>query len=101
MSNRQRGDETARAGLDPAGRSHPIGATLAAGGANFSVFSKTAAGIDLLLFDRPADSPASPAAWEPPGHRRHGLARFRRERGVGVPQHMNGGARAGEVGLRP
>lgn len=38
--------------LDPAGRTYPIGATLTAGGANFSVFSRSAAGIELLLFDR-------------------------------------------------
>ena len=41
------------------GRSHPLGATLHDGGANFSVFSRTAAGMELLLFD-PADD-AHPA----------------------------------------
>ena len=38
------------------GRSFPVGATLVSGGANFSVFSRSAAGIDLLLFDRVDDS---------------------------------------------
>ena len=38
------------------GRSFPIGATLVAGGANFSVFSRSAAGIELLLFDRVDDA---------------------------------------------
>jgi glycogen operon protein len=38
------------------GRSFPIGATLAMGGANFSVFSRSATGIDLLLFDRVDDA---------------------------------------------
>jgi len=34
------------------GRSYPLGATLINGGANFSVFSRSAASIDLLFFDR-------------------------------------------------
>ena len=38
------------------GRSFPIGATLVAGGANFSVFSRSAAGIELLLFDQVDDA---------------------------------------------
>src|SRR5271165_3293546 len=38
------------------GRSFPVGATLVGGGANFSVFSRSAAGIDLLFFDRVDDS---------------------------------------------
>jgi len=38
------------------GRSYPIGATLAPGGANFSVFSRSATQIDLLLFDRVDDA---------------------------------------------
>src|SRR5581483_11597303 len=50
------------------GRSFPIGATLVAGGANFSVFSRSAAAIELLLFDRVDDArpsrviPIDPAA---------------------------------------
>src|SRR5512146_58195 len=50
------------------GCSYPIGATLVAGGANFSLFSRSAAGIDLLLFDRVDDNrpsrviPLDPAA---------------------------------------
>jgi len=31
----------------------PLGATVTADGVNFSVFSKHATGIDLLLFDHP------------------------------------------------
>jgi glycogen operon protein len=38
------------------GCSFPIGATLVPGGANFSVFSRGATGIDLLLFDRADDA---------------------------------------------
>ncbi len=37
------------------GHSAPLGATLRAGGANFSVFSRSAAAIELLLFDREDD----------------------------------------------
>src|ERR1700746_388779 len=38
------------------GRSFPIGATLTPGGANFSVFSRSAAKIELLFFDRVDDA---------------------------------------------
>ena len=38
------------------GRSFPIGATLANGGANFSVFSRSAAAVELLFFDRVDDA---------------------------------------------
>src|SRR5690348_7343861 len=38
------------------GHSFPLGATLATGGANFSLFSRTAAGIELLFFDRADDA---------------------------------------------
>src|SRR5215467_13499411 len=37
------------------GRSYPLGATVVPGGVNFSLFSRTAAGIDLLFFDREDD----------------------------------------------
>ena len=38
------------------GRSFPLGATLVNGGANFSVFSRSATRIDLLFFDRVDDA---------------------------------------------
>ncbi len=38
------------------GRSFPIGATLINGGTNFSIFSRTAASIELLLFDNVDDA---------------------------------------------
>jgi len=38
------------------GRSFPIGATLVDGGANFSIFSRSAAGIELSFFDREDDA---------------------------------------------
>src|SRR5882724_9515530 len=50
------------------GRSSPLGATLVPGGVNFSVFSRNASGVELLLFDREDDArptrviPIDPAA---------------------------------------
>src|SRR5262245_60973624 len=38
------------------GRSTPLGATVADGGVNFSLFSRTATGVELLLFDREDDA---------------------------------------------
>jgi glycogen operon protein len=38
------------------GRSSPLGATIVTGGVNFSVFSRNAAAIELLLFNREDDS---------------------------------------------
>ena len=42
--------------MPPRPRSFPIGATLVDGGANFSVFSRSAEHLELLLFDRADDS---------------------------------------------
>jgi isoamylase len=38
------------------GRSVPVGASLVPGGANFSIFSQSAASIELLFFDRVDDA---------------------------------------------
>ncbi|HSE35778.1 MAG TPA: glycogen debranching protein GlgX [Blastocatellia bacterium] len=38
------------------GRSSPLGATVADGGVNFSLFSRSATGVELLLFDRADDA---------------------------------------------
>src|SRR5262249_38183645 len=38
------------------GQSSPLGATVADGGVNFSLFSRTADGVELLLFDRDDDA---------------------------------------------
>ena len=38
------------------GRSYPLGATLINGGANFSIFSRSASSIELLFFDRVDDA---------------------------------------------
>jgi isoamylase len=37
------------------GRAHPVGARVADGGVNFSVFSENADSVELLLFDHPLD----------------------------------------------
>jgi isoamylase len=39
-----------------AGQSSPLGATVCPGGTNFSVYSRSASGVELLLFDREDDS---------------------------------------------
>ncbi len=50
------------------GRSSPLGATVVDGGVNFSLFSRTASAVELLLFDREDDAapsrvlPLDPAA---------------------------------------
>src|SRR5262249_42273578 len=50
------------------GRSFPLGASLVPGGVNFSVYSRNASAVDLLLFDHEDDSrparviPIDPAA---------------------------------------
>jgi len=41
------------------GRAAPLGATVCPGGVNFSVFSRAASGVELLLFDRENDARAS------------------------------------------
>ena len=41
------------------GRSSPLGATVVDGGVNFSLFSRTAAGVELLFFDREDDATPS------------------------------------------
>jgi glycogen operon protein len=45
----------ASASVKSVGRGHPIGATLVPGGVNFSLYSRGASSIDLLLFDREDD----------------------------------------------
>src|SRR5712672_3818480 len=42
---------------EPISRSSPLGATVADGGVNFSLFSRTATGVELLFFDR-KDAPS-------------------------------------------
>ena len=56
MSEMKQGILEPEASLDPEsrggpGRSNPLGATPVPGGVNFSVFSRSAASVELLLFD--------------------------------------------------
>ncbi len=55
---------------DSTGRSAPLGATLCPGGVNFSVFSRGASGVELLLFDGEDDSrPSRVIAVDPAANR--------------------------------
>ena len=47
------------------GQSNPLGATLYPDGVNFSVFSKNATGMELLLFDEVSDSNPRVVALDP------------------------------------
>jgi len=52
------------------GLSHPLGARVDRAGVNFSVYSKNAEAVDLLLFDSADDArPARTIPLPPPGHR--------------------------------
>src|SRR3954451_12863500 len=52
------------------GQGAPIGATVVDGGVNFSVFSRRAQGVELLLFDGVGDAkPSRVVAFEPATHR--------------------------------
>src|SRR4051794_27405424 len=52
------------------GRSSPLGAAVVDGGVNFSLFSRTATGVELLLFDRAEDPrPARIVRIDPVTHR--------------------------------
>src|SRR5262245_50119117 len=41
--------------MESTGRSSPLGATVRPGGVNFSIFSRSASGVNLLFFDREDD----------------------------------------------
>src|SRR6476620_11058914 len=43
----------------PSGSSAPLGASMVDGGANFSLFSRSAQGVELLFFDREDDAKPS------------------------------------------
>ncbi len=42
--------------VESAGQSHPLGATVVSGGVNFSIYSRDASVVELLLFDRVDDA---------------------------------------------
>ena len=52
MTGHNQGGVEVRANADPFGRSSPLGATVTADGVNFSLYSRNAARVELLLFDR-------------------------------------------------
>jgi len=57
-------------GAQPLGRSSPLGATVGEGGVNFSVFSRHAAAVELLLFDQEDDArPARVLSIDPAAQR--------------------------------
>jgi isoamylase len=51
------------------GRTYPLGAALVDGGVNFSVFSRTASGVELLLFDREDATPSRVIRIDPGANR--------------------------------
>src|SRR5262249_59019189 len=51
--------EVVMAGANITGRSSPLGARAVEGGVNFSLFSRTASGVELLFFDREEDATPS------------------------------------------
>src|SRR5262245_56833662 len=54
------------------GRSSPLDATVVDGGVNFSLFSRSAAGVDLLFFDREDDAtPSRVIRFDPGLNRRY------------------------------
>ena len=61
---REKSASTKAKPVDSAGHSHPLGATVVAGGVNFSIYSRDASGVELLLFDREDDG--HPTTRDPP-----------------------------------
>jgi glycogen operon protein len=59
VANQIRRGSPPGAPVETIGRSHPLGATVVDGGVNFSLFSRTAAGVELLFFDREDDATSS------------------------------------------
>src|SRR5262245_32205478 len=52
------------------GQPSPLGATISGGGVNFSLFSRTATGVELLFFDREGDGkPSRVVALDPVANR--------------------------------
>jgi isoamylase len=56
MKTKERAQMQTPRAVPTTGLNFPIGATLASGGANFSIFSRSAANIELLFFDRADDA---------------------------------------------
>ena len=72
------------------GRSSPLGATLSPEGANFSVFSKHATGIDLLLFDNVDDAcPSSVIRIDPATNRTYHNGEGNRDGAEDTPRRIS------------
>ena len=52
MTMMAKGPPTVAESIQNIGRSAPLGATVVPGGVNFSVYSRNASGVELLLFER-------------------------------------------------
>ena len=64
------GEKAVMNSVGNAGHSWPLGATVVDGGLNFSVFSRSATGVELLLFDREDDArPARMMRLDPAANR--------------------------------
>jgi isoamylase len=63
------GQDSAEQALSSTGRSAPLGATVVRGGVNFSVYSRDAARIDLVLFDNEDAPPSRIIRLDPPVNR--------------------------------
>ena len=81
------------------GRSSPLGATVVDGGVNFSLFSRTASGVELLFFDRADDAAPSRVVRIDPDDESHLplLARVRAAGAAGTDLRLPG---RGAVGPR-
>ena len=56
--------------VESTGRSSPLGATVVSSGINFSVFSRGASAVELLLFDQPEDArPSRVISFDPSANR--------------------------------
>src|SRR4051812_30092078 len=53
----------------PAGRPSPLGASVADGGVNFSLYSRTATGVELQFFDREDAGPVLSVTLDPVANR--------------------------------
>ena len=81
------------------GRSYPLGATVVDGGVNFSLFSRTATGVELLFFDREDDASSVPRGPDRSSDEPHLplLARVRARSAAGTDLRLPG---RGAVGPR-
>ncbi len=90
-----------------AGHSSPLGATVVDGGVNFSLFSRSATGVELLFFDREDDARPARVIRLDPVSQPHLplLARVRAGRAAGAALRLSRGgtvrSRQAACGLTP